>query len=119
MDQAKQFRGLAARENQGRTKAGWRYSAELKRLAVAHVRERRQSGDSWAELSEELGVSALTLGRWLEAEALPRFYAVEVVGEAVEPSASATSALAVLTPGGLRIEGLGWPQVLELTRMFR
>ena len=67
MDRAKHFRESAARENQGRTKAGWRYSSpELKGLAVAHVRERRQSGDSWAKLSEELGVSALTLRRLLE-----------------------------------------------------
>ena len=119
MDRAKQFRESAARENRGRTRTGWRYSAGLKGLAVAHVRDRRQSGDSWAEISEELGVSALTLGRWLEAEALPRFYSVEVVGEDVKRSDSRSSSLAVLTPGGLRIEGLEWPQVLELTRMFR
>ena len=119
MDRAKQFRESAARENSGRTKAGWRYSAELKGLAVAHVRQRRQSGDSWAVLSEELGVSSLTLGRWLEAEALARFYPVEVVGGEVERSDSGSTSLAVLTPGGLRIEGLEWPQVLELMRMFQ
>lgn len=119
MDRAKRFRESAARENQGRTKTGWRYSPELKGLAVAHARERRQSGDSWAELSEELGVSALTLGRWLETEALPRFHPVEVVGGEVERSDSGSGSLAVLTPGGLRIEGLEWPQVLELMRIFQ
>ena len=82
MDRAKQFRESAARANQGRTKTGWRYSAELRDQAVSHVRERRQSGDSWAELSEELGVSAVTLGRWLEAESLARFYPVKV-GKAI------------------------------------
>ena len=119
MDRAKQFREWAARENQGRTKAGWRYSEELKGLAAAYARERRQSGDTWATLSEELGVSALTLGRWLESEARPRFHPVEVVNEEVERSESWPTSLSVLTPNGLRIEGLEWAQVLELTRIFQ
>lgn len=117
MDRAKQFRETALRENRGRRKVGWRYSAELKSLAVEHVRDRRQSGATWAELVEELGVSALSLGRWLEESPCARFRPVEVIADC-EPAEPAGSLTAV-TPGGLRIEGLAWPQVLELARVFR
>lgn len=116
MDRSRQFREAAARENEGRSKTGWRYSAELKGLAVDVVHEGRKSGMSWAELSEDLGVSALTLGRWFEAARPARFHPVEVVED---ESSSESGALAAITPGGLRIEGLAWAQVLELTRIFR
>lgn len=117
MDRANQFREAAARENRGRSKAGWRYSDELKNLAVEHVRDRRQSGSTWAEVAKELGVSALSLGRWLEEPPRARFHPVEVIPDS-EP-VQAVGSLAAVTPGGLRIEGLDWSQVLELARVFR
>lgn len=117
MDRAKQFREAAARQNRGRSKAGWRYSGELKSLAAEHVRERRQSGATWAEVVEELGVSALTLGRWLEESPKAGFHPVAVIAD--RESVEMVGSLAAITPGGLRIEGLAWPQVLELTRVFR
>ncbi len=118
MDRAKQFREEAAQENRGRSKAGWRYSRELRSLAVAHVQERRQSGGTWAEIAEELGVLALSLGRWLEDVPSARFHPVEVVADD-EPPVEAASSLTAVTPGGLRIEGLLWSQVLELAQVFR
>ncbi len=81
MDRAKQFRERAAQENRGRSKTGWRYSPKLRSLAVAHVRERRQSGSTWAEVAEGLGVSALTLGRWLEELPRARFHPVVAKSE--------------------------------------
>ena len=117
MDRANQFREAAAQENRGRRKAGWRYSDELKSLAVEHVRDRRQSGSTWAEIAKELGVSALSLGRWLEARPRAHFHPVEVIPDS-EP-ARVVGSLAAVTPGGLRIEGLAWSQVLDLARVFR
>ena len=118
MDRSKQFRDAAARENEGRGKTGWRYSAELKRLAVELVCEGQESGVSWSQLSEDLGVSALTLGRWAKTTKLPRFRPVQVVDTA-DSADVAPSSLVVVTPSGLRIEGLAWPQVLEVMRVFR
>lgn len=65
MDRAKQFREAAAQENRGRRMTGWRYSAELRQLAVVHCRQGRQAGRPLTEVAAELDVSTLTLSRWL------------------------------------------------------
>ncbi len=116
MDRARHFREAAARENWGRSKRGWRYSPELRHLAVEYCQAQRQAGVSWSEISTELGVSALSLGRWLAEEPRASFRPVEVIADQ-EASERAVS-LVVVTPGGLRIEGLAWSQVLELARSF-
>lgn len=118
MDRTRRFRIAAAKENRGRQRLGWRYSAKLKALGVEHCQSQRQQGCSYAEIAEQLGISTLTLSRWLDAEPQPSaaFRAVEVVPES-EPSANdETQSLCVVTPGGLRIEGLAWSQVLDLAR---
>ena len=120
MDRARRFRKAAAEANRGRQLQGWRYGAELKSLAVAHCRVRRQSGGSFAEIAEELGVSTLTLSRWLKApgSAAAVFRAVEVVAEPESSVEIEAGPLCAITPGGLRIEGLMWSQVLELARVL-
>jgi hypothetical protein len=115
MDQARRFREAAAKENQGRQRLGWRYSSKVKALGVAHCRARRQGGGSFIAIAEELGISALTLSRWWK---VPRptpatFRPVKVV-ESETSAQIEGQCLCVVTPGGLRIEGLAWSQVLEL-----
>ena len=118
MDRAKQFREAAARENAGRQKTGWRYSPELRALGAEYCSRQRRSGRSLREIADDLGVSTLTLSRWLEAPAAAGFRPVEVIADS-EPGDDNVSTLCALTPGGLRIEGLSWSQVLELARTFR
>ena len=132
MDRAEEFRSAATAANRGRQRQGWRFTPELKALAIEHCRERREVGRSYAEISEDLGIAPPTLSRWLE-EATPRrepsgsFRPVELVkfDEAVAPAPRpkpappqvSSSPLSVVTPGGFRIEGLSWQQVLELAEM--
>ena len=118
MDRSKQFREAAGIENRGRSKAGWRYSSELKSLAIEHCRAERQAGCSWADLSAQLGVSTLTLSRWLDAAPTTGFRPVAVIEDQEPPQLSEGTGLTVTTPGGLRIEGLSWPQALEMARVF-
>ncbi|NJO55773.1 MAG: hypothetical protein HC834_04770 [Rhodospirillales bacterium] len=118
MDRARRFREAAAQLNQARDRTGWRYSAPLRQLAVDHCRQRRLAHVSFAEIAAELGISTVTLGRWLEqgdAVSSPGFREVVVEGLA----SAGGSTLAVVTPTGLRIEGLVFEQVLELTRGWR
>lgn len=123
MDRANRFREAAAELNRHREKKGWRYPAALRRLAVVYCREHRRVGRPWSEITEELGVSAVTLGRWLssvEPEVVsspsPVFHPVEVVEADVK---AVPAVLRVVTPGGLQIEGLDFAQVLELARSWR
>ncbi len=118
MDRSKQFREAAAIENRGRSKAGWRYSPELKILAIEHCRTERQAGCTWADLSAQLGVSTLTLSRWMEATTSTSFRPVEVIDDLEPPKMAGDTGLTVTTPGGLRIEGLSWPQALEMAQVF-
>lgn len=85
MDRAEQFRESApARMVAGRRQAGASRQSEasgsracLRAPAIGRV---------LAGLSDELGVSSVTLVRWLEAEAVPCCYPVEVVGKETERS---------------------------------
>lgn len=123
MDQASLFREAAAQANQGRERQGWRYDANLKAMAVDYCRERREQGWSFVEIARHLGISVLTLSRWLNAVppsgVRDSFRPVEVVAEAavVAPQSPTPAPLSVVTPGGFRIEGLSWPQVLELVEI--
>ena len=117
MDQAELFRETAARANEGRDRTGWRYSASLRRLAVEYCRSCRSRQQPFAEIARALGVSTLTLGRWLQEaqrEPGPRFR--EVVLDQSAPSPSVDAALAVVMPSGVRVEGLSLSGVIELAR---
>lgn len=119
MNRARLFRETAARANEGRDRAGWRYSASLRRLAIEYCHACRHAHQPFSEIADALGVSTVTLGRWLEKEredARGRFREVVVeppAPKAVEPQ------LAVVTPSGLRVEGLDLSQVIELSRALR
>ena len=120
MDRATQFREAAALANRHRDKTGWRYPDALRRLAVEHCLERRRARCAYSTIAEELGISALTLSRWraqTEGPPKPGFREVHV-----EEPASAMSPpwsipmLSVVTPNGVRVEGLDLAQALELAR---
>ena len=119
MDRAKQFREAAARENQGRQRTGWRYSPDLRALGTEYCRSQRRAGRPFREIAEDLGISTLTLSRWHDESSSAGFRPVEVIADSEIGDPAEEMSLSVLTPGGLRIEGLSWPQVLELARAFR
>lgn len=122
MDQvsAEEFRLAAASYNRDRRKPGWRYPAELRRIAMTYCEARRRAGVQQGEIAKELGIPSTTLSGWFKAEAVgvavtapvARFHPIVV--RPVEEVAS--SSLRVITPGGLRIEGLGLGQLFELVR---
>lgn len=117
MDRVRLFREAAARANEGRDRTGWRYSASLRRLAIEYCRASRHAHQPFSEIAETLGISTVTLGRWLEKEDAPSRFR-EVVVEPLAPKAVEPQ-LAVVTPSGLRVEGLDLSQVIELSRALR
>ena len=117
MERAEQFRREAASENPGRPRSGWRYPPALRALAVEHSRTAREQGRTQVAIAEELGISSWTLGRWLKQAPRAGFRPVAVVEPVASSLAPPLAPLVVSTPSGLRIEGLIWPQVVELLRL--
>jgi hypothetical protein len=97
---------------------GKRFDAELRRRIVAFAERRRREGASWMAIATELGACFETIRRWCgggsraPARQLRR---VEVVAEPIV-EVSARAPLAVVTPNGLRIEGVGIDDVVALVR---
>lgn len=116
--EVERFRSAVVRSFGGRPGRGARYSEELQREAVSLTASGMASGESLAAMSRALGVRAATLGRWLERvgrrEPLRR---VEVVREEASEAAR-PSRLVLVTPAGIRIEGLRVEDVPELLRVL-
>jgi transposase len=104
----KSFRKRSREENRGRTRAGRRYSRQLRRDAVAYLERKKRDGASVEQVASELGVSVLSLSRWSGEQArVGSLVPVEVV-------VPESTELSVVTPGGYRIEGLSEESVVRL-----
>lgn len=110
---ARRFREAARRENRGQIRRGVRYSRELRRAAVEYAGRREAQGARRAAIALELGVSPLTLMRWLRDEGRPGFRKVTLREARVESSARTA---VLTTPAGFRVEGL---DVADLAALLR
>lgn len=116
MEHLVKFQEVAGRQNQGRERGGWRYNKEARGLAIGFCQEQRRLGSPFSAIAESLGITTLTLGRWLEEPAQPTFHQIEVRPVA-DPALSA-GGLRVVLPSGLAIEGVNLAQALELARLL-
>lgn len=89
-----------------------RYSAEEREAMVQKARAMRASGMSLAAVASELGVSVMSLTKWLrDARPAPSFLPVRIA-EAPSPS------LSLVTPSGYRVEGLTPEGIVALLRIL-
>lgn len=117
MDNSTRFREAAERHNEGRGRTGWRYPPEIRGLAVEYCEAAFEAGASLASVAAELGVTPLSLSRWLDEEpSRPAVLPVQVIESPTDDLER--PGLIAVTPGGLRIEGLDWTRVLDLVRVF-
>lgn len=117
MDLANQFLEAASHHNGDRGRRGWRYPPEIRALAVEYCRVRREEGRAYADIAADLGITSASLSRWQEEA--PALESAFLPVQVVEPEAPPNSTvLSVVTPNGLRMEGLAWSQALELARVF-
>lgn len=94
---------------------------------MAFAEQRRRAGASWKAIATELGACFETVRRWCgggtlgaaagaHAERVARqLRRVEVVAEPIV-NVRARIPIAVVTPNGLRIEGVGVDEVVALVR---
>ena len=95
---------------------GKRYPRELRARATALAQELRGAGWSWARIAEHVGTRVETVRRWCAREsgphAAPRMRAVEVVAD------RGGGGLAIVSPGGIRVEGVTIADVVAVLRAF-
>jgi len=73
---------------------------------------RRAGGARWSELARELGVSAVTLKRWLSARSAHTDQAT--LRPVVVSDEPAPQTLTLVAPSGLRIEGVTLADVIAI-----
>ncbi len=97
---------------------GKRFAPELRQRIMAYAERRRREGASWMSIATELGACFETVRRWCGGGSVPtarQLRRVEVIAEPVV-AVAARASLAVVTPNGLRIEGVGLDEVITLVR---
>ena len=120
LDPAVRLRLQARQFTNRRKPTGTRYSAAFREEAVSVARARVVEGVPVARIARELGLRTPTLSLWLRRERLPKLRAVRVERD---PHSAAPVALVtpeiravVVTPSGVRIEGLDLDGVVRVVR---
>jgi len=104
-EEIQRLRAEVRRLAHGKARSQVRYPVAFRRAAIALARTRLRRGGSVAGLAQELGVSIPTLTKWLRPMALPVLRPVAVTA-APAPHSPAGARPVLITPRGLRIEGL-------------
>lgn len=114
-DEAARLRLELRRRHSGR---GKRFEPELRERVIAYAKHRRGEGTSWMAIATELGATFETIRRWCvlgRKERALRLRAIEVVAEPVVATSDARK-LSVVSPNGLRVEGIVLDEVVALIR---
>ena len=94
-----------------------RYPEDLRAEIVAVTRAARAAGRSVNRLAQDLGVSSPTLTTWLRRPARGHVRPVTLAANSVAPLSSTTNAVLV-TPQGVRVEGLDLAGLVTVLRSF-
>ena len=106
MDAAiRRLRSEAQQLTRGKAPTGVRYPATFRTTAVALARPRLATGTPFVRVARELGLPTKSLARWLRRRPAPRLRPV-VVRPDPAPLPPPTGGLVLVTPQGLRVEGL-------------
>jgi predicted transcriptional regulator len=89
------------------------YTEEQKKFAVQFATEQLETGMTKAAVAKSLGISDMTIRKWLDPEQ-KRFRRVQVVDGAAKQSS-----LVVVMPNGIRVEGLDLNGAVSLLRSLR
>jgi len=119
MDAAiRRLRSQARQLARGKHRTSVRYPAAF-RHAVVRLARRRGPGRSVERLAQALGISAPTLAHWLRRPARAVLRPIGVVPEPRPEPAPATARVVLITPHGLRVEGLDRDGLITVLRALR
>jgi transposase-like protein len=104
-EEIRRLRARAQRLAHGKAGSQVRYPPAFRRAAIALARMRVREGGSVARLAQEVGVSIPTLTKWLRPTAVSVLRPVAVTS-ALPPERRAVASAVLITPKGVRVEGL-------------
>jgi transposase-like protein len=114
-DEVSRLRAEARRLAHGKPRSQIRYPEGFRRAAVHLARRRLGPSLSVARLARGLGVSEPTLTKWLHPRTGAGLRPVAVVA-AAPPAGTAVSGAVLVTPHGLRVEGLDRDTLIAILR---
>jgi hypothetical protein len=114
-EEIRRLRADARRLAQGRPRSQVRYPDTFRQAAVTLARRRQRRGASVTGLARQIGVSEPTLTKWLRPPPGAGLRPVAVtLAPLPEPHAGASPV--VITPNGVRVEGLDRDAVIAVLR---
>jgi hypothetical protein len=117
MDTAiRRLRSQARQLARGKGRTAVRYPAAFRNAVVRLVRTRRGPGRSVERLARALGISSPTLAHWLRPPARPVLRPIALVPEPRPEPARPTTSVVLITPHGLRVEGLDCDGLIAVLR---
>ncbi len=105
-DRVRRIRAEISRLRHGRPPTAVRYPSALRQHVTAIARRRRAAGANVPAIAREMGVAPWTLALWLRTPSAAVIRAVDVGPEAPRHSALAVAGPVLITPEGIRVEGL-------------
>lgn len=115
-EQVRQLRAKVRRVQQGRPRTAVRYPITIRRSVTALARRRQAEGADVTATAREVGIAPWTLALWLRRPRGAVMRTVDVVPDAAGATASAGSGPVVITPQGLRVEGLDRESLVAVLR---
>jgi hypothetical protein len=108
--------GRVRRLQDGRPPTAVRYPSTVRRTVAALARRRQADGVDLRTIAHDVGVAPWTSALWLRKPASPSVRAVEVVSEPLAARAPAGRDPVLITPRGLRVEGLDRDTLVAILR---
>ena len=114
----RQLRSTARQLARGKHRSGIRYPAPFRDAVSALARTYVAHGQSRAQVARAVGVSFPTLAAWLARPAPVAVRPVAVVPD-LAPAPARSSRVVLVTPQGVRVEGLDGEALVAVLRALR
>jgi hypothetical protein len=105
-EHVRKLRAEVARLQHRRPRTAVRYPSGIRHKITALARERQARGAKVPTIARDVGVAPWTLALWLRKPSTPIMRAVDVVPDAPRESDGLVSTPVLVTPSGVRVEGL-------------
>ena len=104
-DSIQTLRTAARQLARGKVPRAIRYPADFRAAAITCARTQLRRGHAVECVADAMGVTTATLARWLGPPPAPALRPVVVIG-APPPATTLGSSVVLITPEGVRVEGL-------------